>query len=161
MFVPRPDPPKPIFKRAGRPPGKSTAQIRECKRHGLIEHHSCSQGPGKPRRWVCKRCMGEAVTRRHQKIRAVLVAEAGGKCLVCGYARFASALQFHHVDPSTKEFAVNAGNGKALAKFRREARKCVLVCANCHVEIEGGITPCPPLSACWGERASAGSAGGA
>jgi hypothetical protein len=94
--------------------------------------------------------MGEAVTRRHQKIRAILVSEAGGCCLVCGYDKFASALQFHHVDPSKKEFAVNAGYGKALTKLRAEAHKCVLVCANCHAEIEGGITPCPSLSARWG-----------
>jgi len=93
--------------------------------------------------------MAEAVTRRHQKIRAALVAEAGGRCLVCGYDRLGSALQFHHVDPSTKAFVVNAGVGKALETLRAEARKCVLVCANCHVEIEAGVTPCPPLSACW------------
>jgi hypothetical protein len=47
---------------------------------------------------------------------------------------------------------VNAGHGKSLAKFRAEARKCVLVCATCHVEIEGGVTPCPPLSSCWPEE---------
>jgi len=79
----------------------------------------------------------------------LLVAEAGGRCLVCGYHRLASALQFHHVDPATKAFAVNAGVGKALETLRSEARKCVLVCATCHVEIEAGVTPCPPLSACW------------
>jgi hypothetical protein len=95
--------------------------------------------------------MGEAVTRRHQKIRAIVIAEAGGRCVACGYDRFASALQFHHVDPGTKEFNVNPASGKSLEKYRSEARKCVLVCATCHVEIEGGVTPCPPLSACWPE----------
>ena len=29
--------------------------------------------------------------------------------------------------------------GKSLAAFRAEARKCVLVCANCHGEIEAGL----------------------
>jgi len=95
--------------------------------------------------------MGEAVTRRHQKVRAIVIAAAGGCCVVCGYSRLPSALQFHHVDPSRKEFDVNPSTGKALAKYLEEAKKCVLVCANCHVEIEAGVTPCPPLTACWPE----------
>ena len=98
-----------------------------------------------------QRCVGEAVTRRHQKVRAIVVAAAGGVCVVCGYSRCASALQFHHVDPATKLFDVNPSSGKALANYLEEARKCVLVCATCHVEIEAGVTPCPPLSACWGD----------
>jgi hypothetical protein len=35
--------------------------------------------------------------------------------------------------------------GKSLAAFREEAKKCVLVCANCHGEIEAGLIDCPPL----------------
>jgi hypothetical protein len=80
--------------------------------------------------------------------------------LICGYCRCASALQFHHVDPAQKLFTINAGVGKALEKLRAEARKCVLLCATCHVEVEAGVTPCPPLSACWpDEFPSAGNAG--
>jgi hypothetical protein len=131
-----------------------------CKYHGVIEHHACSRGPGKGVRWRCKRCAGEAVTRRHQKVRATVIAEAGGRCVVCGYDRFPTALQFHHVDPGAKEFNVNPASGKSLAKYQAEARKCVLVCANCHIEIEGGITACPPLSACWPDAPNAGSAYG-
>lgn len=93
--------------------------------------------------------MGEWVTRRHHKVRSILVAAAGGCCVVCGYSRCPSALHFHHVDRDTKSFDVNPSSGKALAKYLEEARKCVLVCANCHVEIEAGVTPCPPLAACW------------
>ena len=152
MFVEEPIPPKPIFPQTGRPPAAvSTAQIRECRRHGLIEHHLYSGGTGKPRRWRCKRCVGEAVTRRHHKIRRILIAEAGGRCVVCGYDRLSTNLHFHHVDPSQKLFDVNPSQGKALAKYQAEARKCVLVCANCHYEIEAGLVPCPPLTVCWPE----------
>ena len=61
-------------------------------------------------------------------------------------------LHFHHVDPATKEFEVNMGRGKSLASFRREAAKCVLVCANCHGEIEAGLIPSPPPQARRGEE---------
>lgn len=66
--------------------------------------------------------------------------------MVCGYDRCTTSLHFHHVDPTTKAFNVQMGMGKALAVYRAEAGKCVLVCANCHGEIEAGLIPCPPLS---------------
>lgn len=47
---------------------------------------------------------------------------------------------------------MNMGRGKSLATFRREAAKCVLVCANCHGEIEAGLIPSPPPRAKWGEE---------
>ena len=47
---------------------------------------------------------------------------------------------------------MNMGRGKSLATFRREAAKCVLVCANCHGEIEAGLIPSPPPQAKWGEK---------
>src|SRR4051794_14166406 len=54
------------------------------------------------------------------------------------------SLHFHHVDPATKSFAVTTARGKSLAAFREEAKKCVLVCANCHGEIESGLIESPP-----------------
>jgi hypothetical protein len=92
----------------------------------------------------CKRCVGEAVTRRHRRVRAALVAEAGGRCTVCGYDRCQLNLHFHHVDPTAKAFNMHMGVGKSLASFREEAKKCVLVCANCHGEIESGLIASPP-----------------
>ncbi len=59
----------------------------------------------------------------------ILVEEAGGRCVLCGYARCIVCLHFHHVDPATKAFGINLGHGRALAAYREEARKCVLVCA--------------------------------
>ncbi|HEX8086232.1 MAG TPA: hypothetical protein VF529_18205 [Solirubrobacteraceae bacterium] len=92
----------------------------------------------------CKRCVADAVTRRHRKVRALLVAEAGACCAVCGYARCQLNLHFHHVDPAAKSFDMDMGRGKSLAAYRDEAKKCVLVCANCHGEIEAGLIESPP-----------------
>src|SRR5205807_5150016 len=44
----------------------------------------------------CRRCRVERVVRRRQKVKGILVSEAGGKCLLCGYDRCPAALQFHH-----------------------------------------------------------------
>jgi cytochrome c553 len=80
-------------------------------------------------------------------LKQVLVAEAGGCCAVCGYDRTVVNLHFHHVDPAKKSFEVNVSRGKALEAYRQEAKKCVLVCANCHGEIEAGMIESPPAGA--------------
>jgi hypothetical protein len=141
----------PLVPKVGRPAQPSaTAEERVCARHGLTRFHRYSAGRGRFR-WRCKRCVGEAVTRRHQEIKRVLVGEAGGRCAVCGYDRAIVCLHFHHVDPATKTFGVNCGHGKSLASYRAEARKCVLVCANCHGEIESGLIPSPRPQARFGD----------
>jgi len=130
-------------RKPGRPPSPSaTAITRTCPRHGETRFHPYRRTDGDVFR--CQRCVGEAVTRRHRKIRAILIAEHGGCCGVCGYDREGRNLHFHHVEPETKSFLVNPQSGKSLAAYRAEARKCVLVCANCHGEIEAGLIPCPP-----------------
>lgn len=110
-----------------------------CRRHGRTDF--VLEGRGSYR---CKRCRLERVSRRRRNIKRILVEEAGGKCLICGYDRCHRVLQFHHLDPSAKDFHIGeAGATRSLARSRAEARKCVLLCANCHGEVEAGITPVP------------------
>lgn len=55
-------------------------------------------------------------------------------CAKCGYRTHPAALDFHHVDPSGKEYAVGAmggGNWK-LEKIKAEVEKCIILCSNCH-----------------------------
>jgi transposase-like protein len=109
--------------------------VRSCARHGETEFFLEGRGY-----YRCKRCRSEAVARRRRKVKATLVAEAGGRCCVCGYDRSVRALSFHHLDPSEKRMALAArGLVLSLDTMRAEAQKCVLLCANCHAEVEAGI----------------------
>ena len=153
-FKRRVPPVEPLVARDGRPPlndGKS--ELRACPKHGLVPFREFSRGGGKTR-WRCTRCCGEAVTRRHRKIKRTLVEEAGGCCCLCGYARCLVNLHFHHVDPSTKSFSLTVAMGKGLDTLREEARKCILVCANCHGEIETGLIASPPPGTKYPQRDS-------
>jgi hypothetical protein len=73
-------------------------------------------------------------------MKVILVAEAGGGCRLCGYSRSLAALHFHHLDPGEKLFGLGReGVTRSLTVMREEARKCILLCANCHAEVEAGI----------------------
>jgi hypothetical protein len=80
------------------------------------------------------------VSDHRKKKKRILVDEMGGGCKVCGYNRCLDALEFHHLDPSTKTFAFAKINmASSLDKLRVEARKCVILCANHHREVEAGL----------------------
>lgn len=98
----------------------------------------------------CVRCRSEHVVRRRRAVKRALVADAGGRCARCGYDEYVGALQFHHLDPLSKAFALSRrGVTRSLAEARAEAAKCVLLCANCHAAVENGgasleLTPSEP-----------------
>ena len=80
-----------------------------------------------------------AVSRRRKRLREKAVQYKGGKCINCGYNRCQAALDFHHVDPSLKEFGVSMdGITRSWERVQKELDKCVLVCSNCHREIHAG-----------------------
>jgi hypothetical protein len=67
-----------------------------------------------------------------------------GRCALCGFDDYAGALQFHHLDPSCKAFALSRhGVTRSLASAREEAARCALLCANCHAMVEAGLRALP------------------
>lgn len=69
-----------------------------------------------------------------------LVLEALGwpvRCASCGYDRCLAALDFHHLDPAAKDgLVLRYGLPRAI----EEARKCTLLCSNCHREAHANDT---------------------
>ena len=107
---------------------------RVCKRHGAVHFVTDSHGVR------CTKCRSEAVAARRRRVKQLLVEEAGGRCGLCGYDRYVGALQFHHVDPAEKSFQLGqSGLTRSIDAMREEAAKCVLLCSNCHAEVEGGV----------------------
>lgn len=61
----------------------------------------------------------------------------GGKCSICGYNKNIASLEFHHLDPSKKDFQLDARKfaNSSPQIIKDELAKCILVCSNCHQEI--------------------------
>lgn len=104
---------------------------KECKTHGLTEHMVRADGAIR-----CKKCVVGAVQRRREGIKKLAVEYKGGSCEKCGYNKCITALEFHHLDPTQKDFGI-AQNGitRAWDKVKIELDKCIMVCSNCHREI--------------------------
>jgi hypothetical protein len=136
---------------------RTSEQVKQAKQAGLVTVTMSCRHHGETDFWLgrrgyyrCKRCRSAAVARRRRKVKQVLVEEAGGSCSLCGYDRNMRALHFHHVEPSEKRHEINArGAGIALETLRTEAQKCILLCSNCHAEVEDGtVVPIDAMDSC-------------
>jgi hypothetical protein len=64
------------------------------------------------------------------------------KCIECGYDKSFAALDFHHIDPSTKDSSIQfnvllqrAPTPERVRIVFGELEKCVVLCSNCHREL--------------------------
>ena len=82
----------------------------------------------------------QAVSKRRRTIKALAIDYKGGKCQICGYDKYQGALDLHHKDRKQKEFSISDnGHSRSWERVKKELDKCMLVCANCHREVEAGI----------------------
>jgi hypothetical protein len=103
-----------------------------CSRCG----RSCDKVKQSPKTGV-KCCYNCYTNLRREKIKQKCVDYKGGKCQRCGYDKSLRGLQFHHRDPSQKEFNIRGTKAAATSwdVVKKELDKCDLLCANCHVEV--------------------------
>ena len=81
-----------------------------------------------------------AVQKRRKKIRKMAIEYKGRKCQICGYDRCEEAMEFHHLDPSGKDFGISEkGYTRGWKRVKMELDKCIMLCANCHREVHAGL----------------------
>jgi hypothetical protein len=107
-----------------------------CKIHGFTPFYSYIENVSKAKRARCRKCNVEAVSKRRKDIKTMALDYKGGKCEICSYDKCITSLDFHHLDPSQKDFGIShKGHTRSWEKVKVELDKCILVCKNCHGEI--------------------------
>ena len=86
---------------------------------------------------------------RRERVKGELLAKWRKPCQKCGEQRL-YLIQFHHIDPTTKEFNVSTSAGNKKTEIvEEEVKKCVCLCSNCHDEFHYfyGKNPEDPVNA--------------
>lgn len=89
-------------------------------------------------RIYCFECMPEGNMTGNKKMKMIKtwsIEYKGGKCEKCGYDKCQAALDFHHKNPTEKDFCISNRNiSLHWEEIKKELDKCSLLCANCHRE---------------------------
>ena len=84
---------------------------------------------------TCNSCL---VNRRRYKRKVRAIEYKGGVCVKCGYDghQCPGAMDFHHRDPSQKDFAIGGTHCLKWERVAAELDKCDMYCCRCHREVE-------------------------
>ena len=136
--------------------GKCSTTVRYwCKKYGLKSNytsisnvkksHKCGHcGETDPSKFyghkkrVCGKCHNKYTTEFGIKKREFIIEQMGGSCVSCGFNKYRSSLQVHHLDPSTKDKAFAHMRGWNKQRILDEIQGCVLLCACCHAAVHSG-----------------------
>lgn len=74
----------------------------------------------------------------------LLLTSLKSSCRICGESD-TTCIDFHHLDPSKKEFSVSQSRGGrySVEKILDETKKCICLCSNCHRKLHSGKLALP------------------
>jgi Zn ribbon nucleic-acid-binding protein len=104
----------------------------------------CSCGETDPNKFygnkttVCAKCHSRYTLAKGQENRIYIVEKLGSKCFNCGFDKWKSSLDVHHLDPSEKDPSFSTIRYWSKENIDHELIKCVLLCRNCHAALHNG-----------------------
>ena len=130
---------------------KKCSRCKEVKEFTAFCKQSRSKDGYQP---ACKVCMNDSYNRSRKKKHDHYIQTAKDRrrtitdqirnwksergCLCCA-EKFGPCLELHHLDSSIKEDNPSNYITKSFDAFLQEAKKCVVLCANCHRKVHHGI----------------------
>lgn len=114
-------------------------KIKQCE---ICEQYFEPEEKGYTRRY-CYECSpkitenfshAQNISVKRRAIKKYLIKYMGGKCQKCGYDKSMRALEFHHLDPTQKDFGISKHINRNLEQLKEEVSKCIILCSNCHAE---------------------------
>lgn len=69
---------------------------------------------------------------RQERVAYIQAIKMDSGCEICGYNEHPTALEFDHIDPSTKRDKVSNLMGNSYEVIDAEIAKCRVLCSNCH-----------------------------
>lgn len=102
-------------------------RARECKECHRVQRNRYYRKKTKEEK-------ARATRRRQESARWAGEIKRAAGCQICGFDAHPAALEFHHLDPTKKEFvpAVAMRKGWSRDRIFAELDLCTVLCANCH-----------------------------
>jgi transposase len=117
---------RPRRRRRGDPALDPMVVERECRRHGLTRFGLEGRGY-----YRCLLCRQERVSEWRRRVKRKLISEAGGRCMLCGYAACAAALQFTMSIPLRRRLRFRTTGSRGISNWLGQRQPS----ASCYVPI--------------------------
>lgn len=130
-----------VYNNKQNPKRQRTKKCKYCDSFITYDKTFCSQKCyklGRTKRKITKAVGYERIKNFRLRLKQQSVEYKGGKCIICNYNKCIKALEFHHLDPSIKDFNCSSVS-KSFESIKSELDKCVLLCSICHREVHAGI----------------------
>jgi len=114
--------------------GKRFKRCPKCKHVKEITENNFVFKNGKHTSY-CRTCSKQMSYDRHRGFKQKCVSYKGNKCQNCGYDKCLAAMDFHHTDPTRKDYQISEIRFKQWDLIKKELDKTILLCRNCHAEI--------------------------
>lgn len=117
-------------------------------RNGSIKSCGCANKFGKKN----NNLNSKSVINYRKRIKIALCKANGNRCALCGIEDNIVIYDFHHLDPSKKAFGITNNITKSKQAYADEAKKCVMLCSNCHRKIENKLISQDTLKIIFDEK---------
>lgn len=87
---------------------------------------------------VCAKCHNIYTLEKGRENRKKSVEYLGGECTCCGWNKFISGFDIHHLNPEEKDVAFSSMRAWCWERTKKELDKCVLLCKCCHAGVHNG-----------------------
>lgn len=106
--------------------------MKICTKCNEEKEDSCFYKKGKGLHSYCKTCFNSYCIERWRGLKTKYVQFMGGVCNDCKHEYPDCVMEFHHLDPNSKDFDWSKMRLRSSAVIEEELSKCVMLCANCH-----------------------------
>ena len=128
-----------------------TKKCVRCEKIKSIEDFQIKRTENRRNSW-CKACVYWYQSSRLKDRKRKALELLGKKCQICGYNKNMSALDFHHLDPSKKEYGWSQFKKYKWENVIKELKKCIILCKNCHAEIHSPSNTLLEVQNCHNNR---------
>lgn len=111
----------------------------DCGNEKVVQ--TCHLRKGMTKSCGCERTKtGNKVRAFRKRIKIALVEAFGNECQICKIKEIPEFYEFHHINQDEKEFGISSsGSTHSKNAYAKEAKKCAMLCPNCHRKIELGL----------------------
>ena len=108
----------------------------KCQRELSIDDFHWRNKKAGTKRAECKECHNKQVKERYAKNKEIINdLKADQCCAKCGYNKCIAALDYHHINETTKlDTVARLSTHSNIETAIKETKKCIIFCANCHRE---------------------------